>query len=181
MKYFWFICALYRFSKLLPFTSAQELEEFIDFQLMQDSNIPQCVWEESTVIVDKASGITHHRMDIIWHHLSSMKAPDHTYRFNRLGQIAKLVIIILHSNAQEEWVFLMIRKNKTAFRPSLDPEGTLSSILTVKLASTEESHCYEPSKEVLRRAKSATWEYNKSHSKKWIEFVWYFYKHAAMQ
>ena len=44
----------------------------------------------------------------------------------------------------------MIRKNKTAFRPSLDPKGTLSSILTVKLASTEDSHCYEPSKEVLK-------------------------------
>lgn len=159
-----------RFSINLPFQSARELdsllEEFIDFQLMQDSDIPQCVWDKSTVVVNEASGITHHRMDIIWHHLSTMKAPDHTYRFNRLCQVAKLVMIIPHSNAQEERVFSMVRKNKTAFRPSLDPKGTLSSILTVKLASTEEAHRYEPSKEVLRKAKSATWEYNKSHSKK---------------
>ena len=55
----------------------------------------------------------------------------------------------------------MVRKNKTAIRPSLDPKGTLSSILTIKLASQEAAHGYEPSKEVLRKAKSATWEYNK--------------------
>ena len=50
----------------------------------------------------------------------------------------------------------MVRKNKTAFRPSLDPKGTLSSTLTIKLASQEAAHRYEPSKEVLRKAKSAT-------------------------
>ena len=33
-------------------------------------------------------------------------------------------------------------------------------------ASTEPAHEYDPSKEVLRKAKSATWEYNKTHSKK---------------
>ncbi len=52
-----------RFTNLLPFTSAQELdsllEEFIDFQMMQDSDIPQCVWDKSTVVVNEAS---------IWHH-----------------------------------------------------------------------------------------------------------------
>ena len=57
----------------------------------------------------------------------------------------------------------MICKNKTSFRPNLDPKGTLSSILTVKLASTEQAHSYEPPQEVLRKAKSATWEYNKAH------------------
>ena len=107
--------------------------------------------------------VTHHRMDIIWHHLSSLKSPDGTVCFKRLCQIAKLVLIIPHLNAQEERVFSM----ETTFRPSLDPKGTLSSILTVKLASVEEAHLYEPSREVLRKAaKSATWEYNKAHSRK---------------
>ena len=58
----------------------------------------------------------------------------------------------------------MVRKNKTASHPSLEPKGTLSSILIIKLASQEAAHRYEPSKEVLRKAKSATWEYNKTHS-----------------
>ena len=95
-----------------------------------------------------------------------MKAPDGTLCFNRLCQIAKLVMVIPHSNAQEERLFSMIRKNKTSFRPSLDPKGTLWSILTVKLSGTGDAHSYEPSQKVLRKAKSATWEYNKAHSKK---------------
>ena len=105
---------------------------------------------------------TQHRMDVIWHYLSTVKAPDNSLCFNQLCQVAKLVLVIPHSNATEERVFSMVRKNKTAFRPSLDPKGTLSSIITIKLAST--AHKYEPSKEVLRQAKSATWEYNKAHS-----------------
>jgi len=63
-------------------------------------------------------------------------------------------------------VFSMVRKNKTAFRPSLDPKGTLSSLLTIKLASTGPAHKFEPPKEVLKAAKSTTTVYNKTHSKK---------------
>lgn len=118
------------------------------------------------MVNESPGSVAHHRMDIIWHHLSSMKAPDHTLRFSRLCQVAKLVMVISHSNAQEKCIFSMIRKNKTSFRPNLDPKGTLSSILTVKLASTEQAHRYEPSQEVLHKAKSATWEYNKAHSTK---------------
>lgn len=155
---------------MLPFGSAHELdellEEFIDFQLLSDGEIPSTVWEKASITLDDSVHATYHRLDLIWHHLSTIKSPDGTLRFKRLCQIAKLVMVIPHSNAQEERVFSMVRKNKTSFRPSLDPKGTLSSILTIKLASTGDSHSYEPSQEVLRKAKSATWEYNKAHSKK---------------
>ena len=66
----------------------------------------------------------------------------------------------LHSDAQEECIFLMTQKNKIAFRPNLDPKGTLSSILTIKLAKTGPANSFE---EVLKKAKSTTWEYNKAH------------------
>ena len=46
-----------------------------------------------------------------------------------------------------------------------DPE-LHSSILTIKLAKTEPCHKYEPTCEVLERAKKATMEYNRAHSKK---------------
>lgn len=88
---------------MLPFQAPRELdgllEEFIDFQLLQESEIPSTVLEQAAVVTD---GVTHHRLDIIWHHLSTMKAPDHTLRFNRLSQVAKLIVVIPHSNAQEE-------------------------------------------------------------------------------
>ena len=39
----------------------------------------------------------------------------------------------MHSNAEEERVFSMVTKNKTKFRPSLKLDGTLASILIIKL------------------------------------------------
>ena len=58
----------------------------------------------------------------------------------------------------------MVTKNKTAFRPSLKLDGTLSSILTIKLANPEPCFQYEPTHSVLETAKRATMEYNRAHS-----------------
>eukprot|EP00731_Ephydatia_muelleri_P025315 Em0017g398a len=139
-----------RFGELLPFTPARELEllqeEFTDYQLLMHDAIPSDVWNKA--VTDEDEHTTYHRMDIVWHHLSSLKAPDGNPRFNRLSKIAKVVLVIPHSNAQEERIFSMVRKNKTCFRPNLDPKGTLSSILTVKLATKQECHQYEPTKEI---------------------------------
>ena len=66
----------------------------------------------------------------------------------------------------EERVFSMINKNKTKFRPNLVVDGTLSSLITVKLANEDNCSKYEPPKEVLESAKKATMEYNRAHSKK---------------
>ena len=139
-------------------------EEFTAYQLLEDSDIPQDVWKQATLYIDEEHNQTYHRMDVLWHHISTMRAPDNSYRFFRLSQIAKLILVIPHSNAEEERVFSMVRKNKTAFRSNLDPKGTLSSILTIKLANSQPAHCYEPTSSVLKKAKSATWEYNKAHS-----------------
>ena len=86
IEYHTFITCPCRFNSLLPYESPQQLdgllEEFIDFQLLQDHDIPPTVWEQATVVVDTDSGNTYHRMDIIWHYLSHMRSPDHTLRFN---------------------------------------------------------------------------------------------------
>ena len=104
-------------------------------------------------------------MDIVWYHLSTLRAPDTTFYFSQLSEITKLVLIMPHSNAQEECVLPMIQKNMAVFWPSLDIKGTLSSILTIKHANTEPANSLEPSKELLKKAKLAKWEY-KAHSKK---------------
>ena len=62
----------------------------------------------------------------ICHHLD-MIIP----RLTRVGKV------VLTSNAEEESLLSMVHKNKTAFRPNLNPEGTLSSILSIKLAARE--------------------------------------------
>ena len=128
----------------MPYDSPSEhdqlLEEFIDFQLLREDDIPQAVWQEATVV--DSDNKNYHRMDVVWQYISNMLAPDGTYRFARMSQIAKLFLTTPHSNAQEERIFSMIRKNKTSFRPSLDPKGTLSSIVTIKLANTEPAHSF---------------------------------------
>ena len=45
-----------------------------------------------------------------------------------------------------ECVFSLVRLNKTLYRSSLDLEGTLSSILTVKLHNPEPCYEFEPPK-----------------------------------
>ena len=137
-------------------------EEFIAYQLLQDEDIPSHVWDKATVVADD-DGHEYYRMDILWHHISTLKSLDGRARFSRLSKLAMLVLVIPHSNAEEERIFSMVRKNKTAFRPSLDPKGTLSSILRIKLAHTEAAHQFEPNKDVLKEAKTATMLYNHAH------------------
>ncbi len=71
---------------LLPFDTPQEIkEEFTAYQLLEDTDIPQEVWGKATVHIDESHSQVYHRMDVLWHHISAMKAPDSTYRYYRLS------------------------------------------------------------------------------------------------
>ncbi|XP_071501886.1 uncharacterized protein [Diadema antillarum] len=87
-----------RFSALLPFQSPQEMDkladEFSAYQLMNDEVVPQSVWTKAKVSED---GL--HRLDVIWQHLSLLKAPDDTLLLPRLSKVATLVLVIPHSSS----------------------------------------------------------------------------------
>ena len=122
-----------RFSQVLPFTSHSELaslaQEFVDYQLLNDEDVPQMIWDKAKVgSSSDENEDEHYRMDIIWQYLSTLKSGDGRPRFKRLSKIAMLVLTIPHSNADEERVFSMVRKNKTPFRPSLGLDKTLSQL-----------------------------------------------------
>ena len=143
-------------------------EEFISYQLLNEDDIPKLVWDDACVVEKDDDGNEvkkYYRMDVIWGYLSTMKAADGEFLFKRLFKVAKLILVLPHSNAGEERVFSMVRKNKTPFRSSLSMDGTLSSILTVKLADVNAVQ-FKPTNELLKKAKSATWEYNKAHMQK---------------
>ncbi len=76
-----------------------------------------------------------------------------------------MVLIIPHSNAGEERVFNLIKQNRTPTRSSLDVNGTLSSIIQVKLANQDSCIAWDPPKELLKSAKGATKQYNDMHKK----------------
>ena len=92
---------------------------------------------------------------------------DHTENallFPRLWNVFRLILTIPHSNAEEERVFSIVRKNKTSFWSRLDPEGTLASMATVKLTVDSESvEAFNIPQEVLTAVKSATYKYKPSH------------------
>ena len=49
-------------------------------------------------------------VDVIWAFLSSMRTTDYcSLMFPGLSQVAKLILVLLHSNASEERVFSLIR------------------------------------------------------------------------
>ncbi len=151
----------------MPFTSPVELtkiaEEFVQYQLLTEEDIPLRVREEAGVD-DEGEG-SHYRLDILWHYLSTMKGGDGRLLFPRLSKVAKLVLVIPHSNADEERVFSIVRKNKTPFRPNLSLDKLLPSLLTVKLATEEPCHKFNPPAQVVQRAGKVTWEYSKEHSR----------------
>ncbi|KAJ8409418.1 hypothetical protein AAFF_G00228190 [Aldrovandia affinis] len=79
-------------------------------------------------------------------------------RFQRLSNIAKLVLFLLHFNANAERVFSVVRLNKTETRNSLALDGTLSSIRTIKmtgLAGLEPCYKWEPPFSVIKASKTA--------------------------
>lgn len=140
-------------------------QEFVDYQLLCDSDIPQTIWDKAKVRPTEEGEDAHYRMDVIWHYLSTLKSGDGRLRFTRLSKVAMLILTIPHSNAEEERVFSMVRKNKTPFRSSLGLDKTLPGLLTVKLATQEPCHKFEPDPSVVTRAGKVTWEYNKEHRK----------------
>ena len=168
-----FFCTKY--SALLRFTVAETdalQEEFTEYQLLERSEIPESVsvsvWKEAETVVKEAeSGIVeYHRMDVIWGYLSEMKRADGSLVFEHLAKVAKLVLIVPHSNAGEERVFNLIKLNKTQTRSCLDSNGTLSSIIKVKLANRDSCINWDPPSTVMTSAKGATKRYNGMHKKK---------------
>nr|XP_043872485.1 uncharacterized protein LOC122761339 isoform X2 [Solea senegalensis] len=143
-----------RFHELLPFHGPREhnkvSEEFLEYQLM-DIPMPQ---DPSTFDVEE-----------FWGRMSSTKNKvTGLSQFARLSKIAELVLVLPHSSADAERVFSMVGLNETKTRDSLALDGTLSSIIAVKMAGPE-PHCFkwEPPTPILKASKSATNAYNTHH------------------
>ena len=122
-------------------------EEYLDYQALTHDSIPQTVWDSALCYeADDYNGRTSfYRMDIIWGYLSELEIPGmNTKRFCMLAKVAKVVLTIPHSNAGEERVFSMIRKIRRDDRGRMNLQGTLSSLLTVKMnmPETKECPCY---------------------------------------
>ena len=113
-------------------------EEFLDFKTLQNEELPEVAFEEALIGEDTDN--LNYRMDVIWYYIKQLRNPiASNVRFKLLFQVASLVLVLPHSNASIERVFSLVNKNKRegSARNRLDIEGSLSSILAVKLNRPE--------------------------------------------
>ncbi|XP_068677860.1 uncharacterized protein [Montipora foliosa] len=161
---------LSRFQSALNTVNIDELyDEFCDYKSLTDEDIGLTAWKEAKVVDGSVNDqeIFHYRVDILWWHLSQMVIPESSAkRFCHLQNVAELVVVLPHSNAGEERLFSMVRKNKTDSRSSLKLEGTLSNLLAMKLQYPQDtSPCFKfnPDENLISAAKKAAKEYNRGH------------------
>lgn len=161
-----------RFQSYLNFspTDMNMLEsEFALYQCLQLNEISTQAKEEATIRLASVDGneLPVHRLDILWHYIDRefLVAGTQRGKFHNLVRLAKLILTLPHSNADEERVFSRIGKNKTKFRANLSLDRTLPSIITFQMNRPACEPCfrYEPSEEVCKAAKHVTWQYNKLH------------------
>lgn len=176
VEWYWFILfllqrhfsqsniSLFRFNHLLPYNQPREQDqlndEFLEYQMMEEEDIPASIWGEA-VIRTNEDGV-YHRMDCLWGYLGSLKnRASGILKVPKLSKVAQIVLSLPHSNADAERTFSVIGLNKTDTRNRLSLDGTLSSIMTMKMSSLEPCFRYEPPAEVVKQAKTATVAYNR--------------------
>ena len=62
-------------------------------------------------------------------------------KFENLFKLARAVLCIVHSNAEEESLFSPVRKNLTPQRASLSLDGSFSSIMSFQLNREKNEQC----------------------------------------
>ena len=128
--------------------------------MLISEDIPTTVKESAGLKPEDA-----HRINVFWGYLRGLKTPGtNACEFDLLFRVAEVIMTIPHSNAGEERIFSMIKKNKTPDRNSLRLDGTLSSLMVVK-THVEDPLKWKPSVTLLDSAKKATKAYNDQHSK----------------
>lgn len=137
--------------KLLTSASAEDIdlvmEEFLDFKTMPEEQLP--------AVTDHAF------LDQFWAQLSKLPSlhDESQLRFPNLGKLAKVALVLPHSNADPERLFSMVKKIETSQRGHLKPETTCN------LISCKYNHptpCFESTDlmttDFLTAAKRATME-----------------------
>ena len=93
-------------------------QEFHEFQLLEEIEIAESSLNEK---YPNMAG----RIDIVWNRIGEMTSAVGTKRFKHLFPIARLILYLSHSNAEEERLFSMVKQNKTPFRSNLVPQDNL--------------------------------------------------------
>ena len=100
-------------------------------------------------------------VDTFWSAMASLKTAGH-YKYSTISKLMKTFLLLPHSNANSERVFSTVNKICTEHRADL-AQDTVAALLSVKVNSRMDSQRFEPSRNELSKAESATIEYNRLH------------------
>ena len=118
-----------RFQHYISFTNTEIVEmeeEFLCLQSLQLDDFTSQAKEEATIRVDEDGDSVTYRIDVLWYHLFLMKIPgSNRSKFHNLFKLVKVILVIIHSNTEEESLFSRVRKNLTAQRASLSLDGVI--------------------------------------------------------
>ena len=133
-----------------PHEFLQLQEEFILLQSVKLQDFTESALDEATIRVDIDGNSKTYRIDILWYYLYMMKIPGtNKSKFENLFKLAKVVLSVVHSNAEEESLLSRVRKNF---------DGTLSSIISFQVNRPQAQRCYkyEPSPKIIEKGKKVT-------------------------
>ncbi|KAK2187492.1 hypothetical protein NP493_163g01049 [Ridgeia piscesae] len=122
--------------------------EFQDYQLSPDDELPLYTSDS--------------RVDTFWAEMAKQKTFAGGMRFPHLAHLMTTLSVIAHSNADSERVFSICRKIDTDARSQLGND-TLRALLSCKINMDEPYYAFHPDSDLLKSAKSATWNYVKDH------------------
>ena len=135
------------------------------FHFMEDQ-LDQLEMEFANYQVDdELDSLLEKRADESWFDISHMKdkATSQLVKYQYLPKLMLMILSISHSNAEDERIFSVVRKNATEFRSSLSTP-VLSDSLTSKIywqAAGIPCHRRALKNELLQKCKKATVMYNK--------------------
>ena len=97
------------------------------------------------------------RIDQTWCYLNQLRQKDRVERFDLLFEVKKHILVLPHSNAEEEKIFPTDSRNMTKFRATLSNTTTLPSIITCKANFFRETPClaFDHSLTLIQKAKAA--------------------------
>ena len=105
------------------------------------------------------------RFDTFWLAMEKVKLPSGKQRFSILAKVALCALSLPHSNADTERSFSMLRKIQQDSRGNLCQQTT-TSLLSCKMNEDSECSTFQPSTQLLKKAKTACSDYKAEHNKK---------------
>ena len=141
--------------------------EFLSRQSITLDDISEEALKEAVIRHGNEEHAVVYRIDVLWYHLSLQKISGTTrWKFHHLFNLVRVLLRIIHNNAEQESIFSRFKKNVTPQHASLELDRNLLSILSSQLNRPVGEKCYHYkwSEKVVSRSEEVTTEYNQKHS-----------------